>query len=257
MATSEPVIIIENDNQKPSSAPPDIIQPTIDRKSLFRRSTGNKNNSNKAKMSSSSSLHSLVSILKPNDSDQRSVPNVSFGDKYNDMKAGNSKNSLSVNLNPSIGETSSQYQMECDESFRVPGGSFSTQTSTIGFRASFFSVLEKLGVWRSQDLYKASPNPPEARLPPERKTTRSSITSLYFRTIYGGKYINKVVELKAQLIPLSITTCCKAQCQALAVNLNAKTYLIDKRPFRSTSLSLHASRAARLIYACYFVYQAI
>lgn len=194
MATSDTVemkVIIENDNHKPSSAPVEINEPkdaTINRKSLFRRSTGNNKNSKKSKMSSSSSLHSLVSILKPNDADQRSVPNVSFGDNYNDMKAGVSKNSLNVNLNPSIGETSSQFQIEGDESFRVPGGSFSTQTSTIGFRASFFSVLEKLGVWRSQDLYKAPPILTEIKLPPERKTTRSSITSLYFRTVYGGKY---------------------------------------------------------------------
>lgn len=183
-------------------------------------------------MSSSSSLHSLVSILKPTDADQRSVPNVSFGDEYNGMKSGMSKNSLSVNLNPSIGETSSQFQMEGDESFRVPGGSFSTQTSTIGFRASFFSVLEKLGVWRSQDLYKAPPNPPEIKLPNERKMPRNSITSLYFRTVYGGKYMNIDVELKAQLIPFSIATCCKAQCQSSSLNLNAKKYLIDKRPSR-------------------------
>lgn len=197
MATSETVemeVIIENDNQKPSSAPAERGEPndpTINRKSLFRRSTGNKKNSKKSRMSSSSSLHSLVSILKPSDADQRSVPNVSFGDdEYNTMKTGVSKNSINTNLNQSIGETSSQFQIEGDESFRVPGGSFSTQTSTIGFRASFFSVLEKLGVWRSQDLYKAPPNVLETKPPPERKTTRNSITSLYFRTIYGGKYIN-------------------------------------------------------------------
>lgn len=204
MATSEMVemeIIIEHDSHKPSSAPVEIIEPndqTMNRKSLFRRSTGNKRNSNKSKMSSSSSLHSLVSILKPTDADQRSVPNVSFGEEYNSLKTGVSKNSINTNLNQSIGETSSQFHMECEESFRVPGGSFSTQTSTIGFRASFFSVLEKLGVWRSQDLYKAPPNLNELKQPPERKTARNSITSLYFRTIYGGKY--KEIVIKARWI---------------------------------------------------------
>lgn len=226
MATSETVemeVIIENDSHKPSSAPVNNNEPndpTINRKSLFRRSTGNKKNSRRSRMSSSSSLHSLVSILKPSDADQRSVPNVSFGDEYNSMKTGVSKNSIITNLNQSIGETSSQFQIECDESYRVPGGSFSTQTSTIGFRASFFSVLEKLGVWRSQDLYKAPPNNSESKAPPERKTARSSITSLYFRTIYGGKY--KDTELKAQLIPFSISTCCKAQRQSSPLNLKAK-----------------------------------
>ena len=200
MAASEMVemeIIIEHDNCKPSSAPVEINEPNdqmMNRKSLFRRSTGNKRSSNKSKMSSSSSLHSLVSILKPTDADQRSVPNVSFGDEYNSLKTGVSKNSINTNLNQSIGETSSQFQMEGEESFRVPGGSFSTQTSTIGFRASFFSVLEKLGVWRSQDLYKAPPNLTEPKQPPERKTARNSITSLYFRTIYGGKYKDLVMK---------------------------------------------------------------
>lgn len=214
-------VIVENDNHKPASAPANNSQtddPTINRKSLFRRSTGNKKNTKRTRMSSSSSLHSLVSILKPSDADQRSVPNVSFGDDYNSMKTGVSKNSINTNLNQSIGESSSQFQIECDESYRVPGGSFSTQTSTIGFRASFFSVLEKLGVWRSQDLYKAPANVLEPK-PPERKTARSSITSLYFRTIYGGKYEDS--ELKAQIIPFSITTCCKAQRQSSLLNLKA------------------------------------
>lgn len=190
-------VIIEND-QKPSSAPnqSDEAQSddTFPKKCLFRRSTGSKKNRRKTKMSSSSSLHSLVSILKPTDADQRSVPNVSFGEKksedYNNI--GVSKSSLNVNMNPSIGEASSHfYAMEGGEgSYRLPGGSFSTQNSTIGFRASFFSVLEKLGVWRSQDLYKATTSVSETKFPPDRKTTRNSITSLYFRALYGGKYIS-------------------------------------------------------------------
>lgn len=228
MANSEMVemkVIVENDK----STPVEIHEPkdaTINRKSLFRRSTGNKKQTIKSKMSSSSSLHSLVSILKPNDADQqRSVPNVSFGDEYNALNTGVSKNSLSVNMNPSIGETSSQlhYQLEGDESFRVPGGSFSTQTSTIGFRASFFSVLEKLGVWRSQDLYKAPTIAAEMKLPPDRKTARSSITSLYFRTVYGGKYKNpdKRVEsrtnsfLKCNLLQSTMSVIGELGCEKI------------------------------------------
>lgn len=186
---------ITESNSKPSSAPVHSIESAENesgnQNSLFRRSTGSKKRRRRARMSSSSSLHSLVSILKPTDSDQRSAPNVSFGEDYNDINIGVSKNSLNVNMNPSIGETSSQFQygMEGEESFRVPGGSFSTQTSTIGFRASFFSVLEKLGVWRSQDLYKSSQNAAsETKFPSERKNVRNSVTSLYFRAIYGGKY---------------------------------------------------------------------
>lgn len=188
--------VIKESDSKPSSAPIQSFEKQNNesgrQKSLIRRSTGSKRR--KAKMSSSSSLHSLVSILKPTDSDQRSVPNVSFGDDYNDISVGVSKNSLSVNMNPSIGESSSQYYtMEGDESFRVPNGSFSTQNSIIGFRASFFSVLEKLGVWHSQELYKATQNPTEVKLPQDnRKTARSSITSIYFRTVYGGKYNHRL-----------------------------------------------------------------
>lgn len=186
--------VINKNTNKAFSAPVHSLEPpeneTTNQKSLFRRSTGSKKRRRRTKMSSSSSLHSLVSILKPTDSDQRSAPNVSFGEDYNDINLGVSKNSLNVNMNPSIGETSSQYNYAIggEESFRAPGGSFSTQTSTIGFRASFFSVLEKLGVWRSQDLYKPSQNATsEIKFPTERKAGRSSVTSLYFRAIYGGK----------------------------------------------------------------------
>lgn len=184
-------VIVEHE-PKPASAPAHV-EDEVDPKALFSRSTGSRKQRKRTRMPSSSSLHSLVSSLKPNDADQRSAPNVSFNDDYNDISIGVSKNSLSVNMNPSIGETSSQfhYAMEGESSSHVPGGSFSTQNSTIGFRASFFSVLEKLGVWRSQDLYKTSQtsqNASEVKLPPDRKAGRSSITSLYFRKLYGGKY---------------------------------------------------------------------
>lgn len=180
--------VINEHDPKPGSAPAHDGE-EIDPKALSRRSTGSRKQRRKPRMPSSSSLHSLVSSLKPSDAEQRSTPNVSFGDDYNDISIDVSKNSLNVNTNPSIGETSSQfhYVMEGEGSFQVPGGSFSTQNSTIGFRASFFSVLEKLGVWRSQDLYRTSQSASEAKLPPDRKG-RSSITSLYFRKLYGGKY---------------------------------------------------------------------
>lgn len=183
-------VMREHDN-KPSTAPVQS-EPSDDDSNmtkLHRRSTGSKKRQKRARMASSSSLHSLVSILKPNNGDQRSVPNVSFGgDETSDT--GVSKDSLDINMNPSLGETSSQvyYGMDGEPSFRVPGGSFSTQTSTIGFRASFFSLLEKLGVLRSQDLYKASQTVVEAKAPADRKKSRASVTSLYFRSLYGGKY---------------------------------------------------------------------
>lgn len=198
---------IKKNNDKPSSAPAARLElPSNDstKSELFRRSTGSKKRRRPSRMSSSSSLHSLVSILKPSASDQRSAPNVSFSSEYNNI--GISKNSISVNMNPSMGETSSQFAMDGEVSLRAAGGSFSTQTSTIGFRSSFFSVLEKLGVLRSQDLYKASQNSSEQKFQSERKR-RSSIASLYFRALYGGKYIQ---DMKAQTI--SIATCCKAQC---------------------------------------------
>lgn len=216
---------IDESDSKPSSAPSQSLTEDNNvagrQKSLIRRSTGSKKR--KAKMSSSSSLHSLVSILKPTDSDQRSAPNVSFGDDYNDINVGVSRNSLSVNMNPSLGETSSQYHytMEEEENFRIPGGSFSTQNSTIGFRASFFSVLEKLGVWRSQDVYKASQNVNETKVPPDRKTARNSITSLYFRTIYGGKYNHKVKSKSTFNNNLLQSITFELECE--------KIYLIDKR----------------------------
>lgn len=208
-----------NDKSKPASAPPpqqtETSNATINRKLLFRRSTGSKRRQTRKRMSSTSSLHSLASILKPTHSDQRSVPNVSFSDEYNDVKVEESKDSLNATRNPSIGESSSQlhYTLDNEESFRVHGGSFSTQASTIGFRSSFFSVLEKLGVWRSQDLYKPKPSTSEEKFTSERKTARNSITSLYFRTLQGGKYKQ---AKRIQTFPdyTSIATCCKAQCHS-------------------------------------------
>lgn len=199
-------VIKENDGCKVFDELKDEESPT----NLFRRSTGSKRRKKKpTRTTSSSSLHSLVSILKPPHTDQRSAPNVSFGNENNGINNAESKTSLNATFNPSIGESSSQfhYMMEGEGSSRIAGGSFSTQTSTIGFRASFFSVLEKLGVWRSQDLYKTSQNANEAKCPPERKTARSSITSLYFRSLYDGKYSCNAIEI-------SITTCCKAPCRS-------------------------------------------
>lgn len=168
----------------------------IDRKSLFRSSTGSKHRKIKhhSRISSSSSLHSLVSILKPvnpSHAEQRSVPNVSFGDCYNDINVRVSKNSLIANQsNCSASQFNDGLEMG-EGSHRI--GSISTQTSTIGFRASFFSVLEKLGVLKSQDLYKSSQNTSEQKFPiSEHRTARSSITSLYYRTFYGGKYHSKI-----------------------------------------------------------------
>lgn len=215
--------VISESDRKPSSAP-DQNDETQDvgelpQKCLFRRSTGSKRNRRKTRMSSSSSLHSLVSILKPTDADQRSVPNVSFGEEKSDDYKNDGVSKSSLNVNPSIGEASAHfYAMEVGESsYRLPGGSFSTQNSTIGFRSSFFSVLEKLGVWRSQDLYKATTSVSETKFPPDRKTGRSSVTSLYFRAIYGGKYEKKIfhdIFKTKQTNSIFNNTCCKAQCQS-------------------------------------------
>jgi hypothetical protein len=157
-------------------------------KALQRRSTGSRKLSRKKtkRMGSSSSLHSLVSILKPPDCDQhqqRSASNVSFGHENsyneNDMKFSGGDD----------GEINNRNDIEIDENFiqNVNGrGSLSTTHSTIGFRASFFSLLEKLGVYRSQEIYK-QPTVAEIKTSTDRRTNRNSITSLYFRTIYGGK----------------------------------------------------------------------
>ena len=190
------VNVLQRHDEKPMSAPPVQVTPAIDRKSLFRKSTSNRKDRRKTKLQSCTSLHSLVSTLNPSITDQRSAPNVtqvsrdnSSVDDYNDISINISKNSLNVTLNPSIDDSSQfQYGLESEENLRIPGGSFSTQTSTIGFRASFFSVLEKLGVWRSQEIYKPSQTTNELRFQPSSKPQRSSVTSLYFRTIYGGKY---------------------------------------------------------------------
>lgn len=153
-------------------------------KALQRRSTGSRKIARKKtkRMGSSSSLHSLVSILKPPDCDQqqqRSISNVSFGHE-------NSYNETDMKCS---GDDNNRNDIEIDENFihNINGrGSLSTTHSTIGFRASFFSLLEKLGVYRSQEIYK-QPTVTEIKTSTDRRTNRNSITSLYFRTIYGGK----------------------------------------------------------------------
>lgn len=190
-------------DRKPYSAPPTKNENgekiAINRRASHRRSTGNCKHKRKSiKMPSSTSLHSLVSILKPSTyTDQQSVPNVSFDDECNEIKSrSDSKSSINdEKTNLSI-DNSSQYHTAVEgdvESFKPMNinvhteGSISTQqSSTIGFRASFFSVLEKLGVWRSQsNLYKAPTS--EIKVLNERHTARNSIASLYFRTFHGGK----------------------------------------------------------------------
>lgn len=170
----------------------------IDRKALHRRSTGNCKHKRKSiKMPSSSSLHSLVSILKPStDSNRRSVPNVSFDEEYNNIKMSESKSSvIDDKTNPSFDDSTSQYHSALDGGdagcFKSMNnhaeGSISTQqSSTIGFRASFFSVLEKLGVLRSEDLYKAPAT--DSRFTSDKRIGRNSVSSLYFRAVYGGKF---------------------------------------------------------------------
>lgn len=164
-------------------------------KMLQRRSTGSRKQTRKRtkRMGSSSSLHSLVSILKPPDgSQQRSVSNVSFGQDF-DMKRYEEDDTGATN-----GE-----ELDIDDGSAVHAarGSLSTTQSTIGFRASFFSLLEKLGVYRSQEIYKPT-IPAEARPSQDRRTNRNSITSLYFRKLYGGKNENTLQ------CPLSIDCLC-------------------------------------------------
>lgn len=192
------------ENLKPYSAPLKKYSGDgvgIDRKALHRRSTGNCKHKRKSiKMPSSSSLHSLVSILKPStDSNRRSVPNESFDDEYNEIKLRESKSSvIDDKTNPSYDDSTSQYHSALDGgeagSFKPINnhaeGSISTQqSSTIGFRESFFSVLEKLGVLRSEDLYKA-PAQSDSRFTSDKRIGRNSVSSLYFRAIYGGKFNN-------------------------------------------------------------------
>lgn len=188
-----------------ASAPPsqhtkmqDEDDKTAHSKTIFRNSSsGSRKDDRKkhSKMPSSSSLHSLVSILKQYDNTQlhqQSVPNVSFEDNFSDDKFKNSKSSINANRNSSCNNSASQlqYTIDGDENPKsVPNGSISTQTSTIGFRASFFSVLEKIGIWRSQDLYKTTPssiNEIKFFTSERRATARNSVSSLLFRTFHGG-----------------------------------------------------------------------
>jgi hypothetical protein len=169
--------------QKPSSAPVRLVEGiNMNRTALQRRSTGNcKRKQKSIKMPSSSSLHSLVSILKatPTDTNQRSVPNVSFDSDCNEIKLSDSVNDEKTTKDEHIA-------VECDGPINSHAeGSFSTQqSSTIGLRASLFSVLTKLGVWRSEDLYKAPAS--DGKFPSDKRTARSSVTSLYLRSLYGG-----------------------------------------------------------------------
>lgn len=152
-------------------------------KALQRRSTGSRKLSKKKtkRMGSSSSLHSLVSILKPPDCDQqqRSASNVSFGHEYSYTEG---------DIKCDEEEISNGNELEIDENSiqHIGRGSLSTTHSTIGFRASFFSLMEKLGVYRSQEIYKPTV-PADIKTSTDKRTNRNSITSLYFRTLYGGK----------------------------------------------------------------------
>lgn len=171
--------------QKPSSAPVRMVEGVnMNRTALQRRSTGNCKRKRKSiKMPSSSSLHSLVSILKaaPTDTNnRRSVPNVSFDSDCNEIKLSDSVNDEKTTTNDE------HIAVECDGPINShTEGDFSTQqSSSIGLRASLFSVLTKLGVWRSEDLYKAPTS--DGKFPSDKRTARSSVTSLYFRSLYGG-----------------------------------------------------------------------
>ena len=185
----------EKDDEKSSSAPSSHLsgshlnddEENSQKKKIFRNSSGSHRKSNKkhTKMPSSSSLHSLVSILKQYDNTQihqQSVPNVSFEEKFT-----NSKACTNISCNNSTSQL--QYTIDGDENLKsVINGSISTQTSTIGFRASFFSVLEKIGIWRSQDLYKTTPSSANdiKFFTSERRTARNSVSSLLYRTLHGG-----------------------------------------------------------------------
>lgn len=195
----------EKDDEKSSSNPPsqlcrsnlnDDVEENGQTKKIFRNSSGShrKDKRKHTKMPSSSSLHSLVSILKQYDNTQihqQSVPNVSFEDNFNNEKFTNSKASNNASTNISCNNSASQlqYTMDGDENPKsMINGSISTQTSTIGFRASFFSVLEKFGIWRSQDLYKTTPSSVNdiKFFTSERRTARNSVSSLIYRTLHGG-----------------------------------------------------------------------
>lgn len=176
-----------DDCDKPASAP--VVTQGIQRRSVFRRSTSHRRK-RKSKTQSCASLQNIAGILKHSTSDPHSEPylcssNDHQAEDYNDNSVSMSKNSSNNNL-PSNDATSSQYHgMESEESYRVPTGSFSTQTSTIGFRASFFSVLEKLGVWRNVE----QPQMQERTFDKE-PPNRHSITSIFFHSLYGGNFIN-------------------------------------------------------------------
>lgn len=195
---------LESSNEKPSSAPSTSKyfhrdenckeNKSLEGRILSARHSTKVYRNKHQKMPSSSSLHSLVSILKqPSMQDesqhQRSVPNVSFVNNDNDAKS----NLSTSNTNASIDNSTSQlqYTIEGDEltTKSIPDGSVSTHTSTIGFRASFFSFFEKLGVkHHSQDFYRTSIPTQSHDASRISNGGRNSVTSLFFRTIYGGNY---------------------------------------------------------------------
>ena len=162
-------------------------------KTSHRRSTENYKHRRKSRMPSSSSLRSLSSILKPSThSDQYCVSFVDELKRENDSKTSISDEKITNFFSESSSQFHSAIENNADaESFKpmnvVAEGSVSTQqSSTTGLRASFFYVLEKLGVIRSEEKTTAAS---EIKAPSERRLTRNSVASLYYRTFHGGKFI--------------------------------------------------------------------
>lgn len=186
----------DKDVGNPSSAKDARLQHSDDdevahRKTISRNLSATHRHDKKkhSKMPSSSSLHSLVPILKQYDKTQihlQSTPNVSFEDDFDNEN--NKKFQSSTNVSCDNSTSHLQYTIEGDESLKaIPNGSISTQTST-GFSASFFSILEKIGLWRSQDLHKTTPTSTNETKygTSERRTARNSVSSLLYRTLNGG-----------------------------------------------------------------------
>lgn len=180
---------IKMDEKPPYSAPTTSSNADeINRKALYRRSTGNCKQKRKSiKMPSSSS--SLISILKPsNTSDEGggdTIPNLSFDDEYSEIKDVSNQNE------PSPIESVVVIDGRGGEG--VENLTSQQSSSSVGFRLSFFTVLEKLGVFRTEDLYKTQSS--DSRFPATTTTerrigrnSRNSISSLYYRAIYGGKF---------------------------------------------------------------------
>lgn len=178
------------DNDKPSSAP--VISQEVQKRSLSRKSTSHRRKK-RSQTKSCTSLQNIAGILKHSTSDLHSEPYLYSSNKnetedYNEISFNMSQNSSKNNLDPSNDADLSQFQgLESEGSYhenvREPTGSFSTQTSTIGFRASFFSVLEKLGVWRNVEQ-----PPMQDRTFDNDPPNRHSITSIFFHSLYGGNF---------------------------------------------------------------------